>query len=132
MKRIYRLYREEGLIVRRLKRKHIIRERCADRHLTAPNQEWALDFVSDAVDLNIVDGTAINSSAMFNNGTETDNADAFVTAVKKKGIRWGGDFNDTDPVHFDDFVKPSGEDYDMIFFFAQHCYDDDHRMRVVS
>ncbi len=89
-------------------------------------------LIGHAVDLNIVDGTTINSSAMFNNGTETDNADAFVTAVKKKGIRWGGDFNDTDPVHFDDFVKPNSEDYDMIFFFAQHCYDDDHPMRVVG
>jgi putative transposase len=49
VKRIYRLYREEGLIVRRVKRKHIIRKRCADRQLTAPNQEWALDFVSDAL-----------------------------------------------------------------------------------
>lgn len=49
VKRVYRLYRKEGLIVRRLKRKHIIRGRCADRLLTAPNQEWALDFVSDAL-----------------------------------------------------------------------------------
>lgn len=89
-------------------------------------------LIGHAVDLNIVDGTTINSSAMFNNGTETDNADAFVTAVKKKGIRWGGDFNNTDPVHFDDFDKPSREDYDMIFFFAQHCYDDNHPMRMVS
>jgi peptidoglycan hydrolase-like protein with peptidoglycan-binding domain len=89
-------------------------------------------LIGHAVDLNIVDGTTVNSAAMFNNGTETKNADAFVAAVKKKGIRWGGDFNDTDPVHFDDFVNPSGEDYDMIFFFAQHCYDDDHPMRVVS
>lgn len=89
-------------------------------------------LIGHAVDLNIVDGTTVNSSAMFDDGTETANADAFVTAVKKKGLRWGGDFGDTDPVHFDDFVKPGGEDYDMSFFFAQHCYDDDHPMRVVS
>jgi hypothetical protein len=89
-------------------------------------------LIGHAVDLNIQDGETLNSSAMFNNGTETDNADSFIAAVKKKGLRWGGDFNDTDPVHFDDFVKPSGEDYAMIFFFAQHCYDDDHPMRVVS
>jgi hypothetical protein len=89
-------------------------------------------LIGHAVDLNIVDGTTINSAAMFNNGTETDNADSFVAAVKKTGIRWGGDFNTTDPVHFDDFVNPSGEDYDAIFFFAQHCYDDDHPMRVVN
>jgi len=48
-KRIYRLYREEGLMVRRLKRKRVARDRSADLLLSAPNQEWALDFVSDAL-----------------------------------------------------------------------------------
>jgi putative transposase len=49
VKRIYRLYREEGLMVRRLKRKRIARATPADPLLTAPNHEWALDFVSDAL-----------------------------------------------------------------------------------
>jgi putative transposase len=49
VKRIYRLYREEGLMVRRLKRKRVAREKPADSLLTAPNHEWALDFVSDAL-----------------------------------------------------------------------------------
>jgi hypothetical protein len=89
-------------------------------------------FIGHAIDLNIVDGETVNTAAMFDNGKETDNADTFISAVKKSGIRWGGDFNCTDPVHFDDFVSPTGEDYGMIFFFAQHCYDDDHPMRVVS
>lgn len=48
-KRIYRLYREEGLMVRRLRRKRVTRERAAETLLSAPNQEWALDFVSDAL-----------------------------------------------------------------------------------
>jgi putative transposase len=48
-KRIYRLYREEGLMVRRLKRKRVTRARSAETLLSAPNQEWALDFVSDAL-----------------------------------------------------------------------------------
>lgn len=47
--RVYRLYREEGLIVRRLKRKRVARGRAADMLLSAPNQEWAVDFVSDAL-----------------------------------------------------------------------------------
>ncbi len=47
--RVYRLYREEGLIVRRLKRKRVAREHATDVLLSAPNQEWALDFVSDAL-----------------------------------------------------------------------------------
>jgi len=49
VKRIYRLYREEGLMVRRLKRKRLTRDRTTDSILSRPNQEWALDFVSDAL-----------------------------------------------------------------------------------
>ena len=49
VKRIYRLYREAGLMVRRLRRKRISREAPADSRLTGRNQEWALDFVSDAI-----------------------------------------------------------------------------------
>jgi putative transposase len=49
VKRIYRLYREEGLMVRRLKRKRVRRDTPADWHVKGPNQEWALDFVSDAL-----------------------------------------------------------------------------------
>jgi putative transposase len=48
-KRIYKLYREEGLAVRRLKRKRLARISPASAKLTAPNQEWALDFVSDSL-----------------------------------------------------------------------------------
>jgi putative transposase len=48
-KRIYWLYRQEGLMVRRLKRKRVVRDRSADVLLTTPNQQWAIDFVSDAL-----------------------------------------------------------------------------------
>jgi putative transposase len=48
-KRVHRLYREEGLAVRRLRRKRIVRSAPAVARLTAPNQEWALDFVFDSV-----------------------------------------------------------------------------------
>jgi putative transposase len=46
--RVYRLYRAEGLMVRRLKRKRLSRVPVAS-HLVRPNQEWALDFVSDSL-----------------------------------------------------------------------------------
>jgi putative transposase len=49
VKRIYRLYRAEGLMVRRLKRKRLKRQMPADALISRPNQEWALDFVSDAL-----------------------------------------------------------------------------------
>ena len=48
-KRIERLYREEGLQVRRRKRKHISRtERQPLIQPGKPNELWAIDFVSDA------------------------------------------------------------------------------------
>jgi putative transposase len=46
--RVYRLYRAEGLAVRRLKRKRISRM-AVPAHLVRLNQEWALDFVCDTL-----------------------------------------------------------------------------------
>lgn len=48
-KLVHRIYREEGLAVRRRGRKRVARERCTAPPPTAPNQRWALDFVSDAL-----------------------------------------------------------------------------------
>jgi putative transposase len=50
-KRIYRLYREEKLALRRLRRQHSARRQAAaEKNLAArPNQRWALDFVSDTL-----------------------------------------------------------------------------------
>jgi putative transposase len=41
--RVYRLYRAEDLMVRRLRRKRLSRPAVAS-HLVRSNQEWALDF----------------------------------------------------------------------------------------
>ena len=49
-KRIYRVYREAGLTIRRKARKHLRREGSPRQALTAANQEWALDFVHDAAE----------------------------------------------------------------------------------
>jgi putative transposase len=47
-KRIYRLYKEEGLIVRTQKRrKAASRARVPLGQATQPNQRWSMDFVSD-------------------------------------------------------------------------------------
>ena len=48
-KRVHRVYREAGLMIRRKKRKHYRRAAVPLRVCTAPNPEWALDFVHDAV-----------------------------------------------------------------------------------
>jgi hypothetical protein len=49
-KRVHRLYREAGLMIRRQKRKHCVREGKPLLARTSANQEWALDFVHDAVE----------------------------------------------------------------------------------
>lgn len=62
-KRVYRLYREEGLSVRRRRRKRIgAMERQPLTVPTGANQRWSMDFVSDGLgdgrefrSLNIVD-----------------------------------------------------------------------------
>jgi len=48
-KRVYRVYREAGLTVRRRKRKRLVREGSPRVVRTAANQEWALDFAHDAM-----------------------------------------------------------------------------------
>jgi len=46
-KRLHRIYRECGLMIRRKKRKHCVRVGQPLTPRTAANQEWALDFVHD-------------------------------------------------------------------------------------
>lgn len=48
-KKLYRLYREEHLAVRRLKRKRLVRPAAPVAELTRTNQEWAMDFVMDGL-----------------------------------------------------------------------------------
>ena len=70
-KRVHRIYREAGLTLRRKKRKHCVRVSTPLGVYTAPNQEWALDFVHDAVAsgrsirvLNVIDAFTRESLAM--------------------------------------------------------------------
>jgi putative transposase len=57
-KRIYRLYRDEGLMVRTKQRKKIARrERSPQPLASRPNQCWSMDFVSDK----LVDGTTFRT-----------------------------------------------------------------------
>lgn len=49
-KRVYRIYREEGLMVRKRKRKRVWQARSLGLGApTRPNQRWSMDFVSDVV-----------------------------------------------------------------------------------
>jgi len=46
-KRVYRIYREEGLMVRRRRRKKLVRGRVAMVAPQRPGDRWSMDFVSD-------------------------------------------------------------------------------------
>ena len=48
-KRVWRVYRQAGLAVQRKKRKRLARTRQPLTAVTRANEEWALDFVSDAI-----------------------------------------------------------------------------------
>jgi putative transposase len=81
-KRIYRLYREEGLMVRRLKRKRVVRERSAEVLLSAPNQEWALDFVSDA----LATGRALRGLTILDSYTRVSPAIEVATGICSRKV----------------------------------------------
>ena len=49
VKRVYRLYAEESLAVRRRRRKRLVRERVGNTQLIRANQEWAMDFIVDGL-----------------------------------------------------------------------------------
>jgi putative transposase len=57
-KRTYRLYREQGLMVRKRKRKRIgLAERLVLPKPSAPNESWSMDYVADA----LIDGRKLRA-----------------------------------------------------------------------
>lgn len=76
-------------------------------------------LIGHALDCNIVDGENWNNSKTFEDKKESENAKKFISAMKVKGLRWGGDFSDVDTPHFDKQVLSSSIDYDYKYFFNQ-------------
>jgi putative transposase len=66
-KRVYRLYRQEGLSLRHKRpRRHVMAARRSERPLaTRPNEQWSMDFVSDA----LFDGRRIRALTLVDNYT---------------------------------------------------------------
>lgn len=65
-KRTYRLYREQGLMVRKRKRKRIgIAERLVRPAPSAPNQSWSMDYVADA----LIDGRKLRALTIVDDFT---------------------------------------------------------------
>jgi putative transposase len=65
-KRTYRLYRDQGLMVRKRKRKRIgLAERLVRALPTAPNQSWSMDYVADA----LIDGRKLRALTIVDDFT---------------------------------------------------------------
>lgn len=64
-KRLFRVYQQAGLGVRRRERKRLERGRAGMPLLSRPNQEWSLDFVSDA----LANGRAIRALTVLDDFT---------------------------------------------------------------
>lgn len=93
-KRVWRVYREAGLCVKRRKRKRLVRVGVKASTPTAPNQEWALDFASDAIAtgrkirvLSVIDTFTRECLALE---VDTSFASRRVTRVLEHIIGWRG------------------------------------------
>ena len=76
-------------------------------------------LIGHAIDCNIIDGDNWNSSKTFKDKKESENAKKFISAMKEKGMRWGGNFSKVDTPHFDKQVLSGSFDYDCKYFFNQ-------------
>lgn len=93
-KRVWRVYREAGLCVKRRKRKRLLRTGVPVATTTAANQQWALDFASDAIAtgrkirvLSVIDTFTRECLALE---VDTSFASRRVTRVLEQIIRWRG------------------------------------------
>ncbi|MGH6927744.1 MAG: M15 family metallopeptidase [Dongiaceae bacterium] len=76
-------------------------------------------LIGNAVDFNIKhDGKLIHSSKMKFAELAQAPKD-FITAVKANDLRWGGDWEKRDPIHFDAFLNPAGDDFKILYFLNQ-------------
>jgi putative transposase len=82
VKRVHRLYKAEGLMVRRLKRKRLSRTIPANPLLVRPNQEWAMDFVSDA----LATGRALRTFTLIDSYTKESLAIEVNTGISSRQV----------------------------------------------
>jgi putative transposase len=80
--RVHRLYRKEGLMVRRQKRKRLKGAAPASSLISRPNQEWALDFVSDALS----NGRALRALTMVDSYTRECPAIEVDTGISSRQV----------------------------------------------
>jgi putative transposase len=82
VKRVYCLYKAEGLMVRRLRRKRLSRSVPSNPSLVRPNQEWAMDFVSDA----LATGRALRTFTLIDSFTKESPAIEVNTGISSRQV----------------------------------------------
>ncbi len=82
VKRVHRLYKAEGLMVRRLKRKRLTTTVASNPLLVRPNQEWAMDFVSDA----LTTGRALRTFTLIDSYTKESLAIEVNTGISSRQV----------------------------------------------
>ncbi|MCW3081699.1 M15 family metallopeptidase [Segetibacter sp.] len=81
-------------------------------------------LVGHAVDVNII---VLQTKEYYNSvkmESSTGVVRQFIETVKQKGLRWGGDFHEKDPVHFDDGLNiRNPEEYKQKIneYFGKSC-----------
>lgn len=88
-------------------------------------------FLGNAIDWNIrYRGQVILSVQMRNFAALPQDVRSFLERVQAAGLRWGGVFTPSDPIHIDDFIDPRREPtrtvYDMLYYFNQTSVIRDH------
>lgn len=82
IKRVHRLYKAEGLMVRRLRRKRLTRTVALNPLLVRPNQEWAMDFISDA----LITGRALRTFTLIDSYTKQSLAIEVNTGISSRHV----------------------------------------------
>ena len=96
-----------------------------------PPAKKSQHLIGHAIGCNIVDDDIWNNSQIFANGKETENAKKFIAAMKKEGLRWGGDFTNSDTPHFDKQII-SVIDYKYKYFFNQRMISENQKIPLTT
>lgn len=86
-------------------------------------------LIGRAVDGNSVENGTVRLGAEMGPGRHSTLFARMIEEAKRAGLRWGGDFSRTDPVHFDAEVPARSEGYEMRFYFSQRAYREGHPVR---
>ncbi|CAF2749585.1 unnamed protein product [Rotaria sp. Silwood2] len=81
-----------------------------------PPADMSNHKIGHAIDMNVVYGesyTLCNSKCL--GGEQPTDVKCFIDEIKSEGLRWGGDFSTTDPVHIDDEYNRNMDNYKELY-----------------